>query len=317
MRRWLFVLAAACVVWPGVQASGDRVLAATLGDTPTVPQTDLTPEGQPGALILAHGGSARWNEQVTQGVAQAALSLPTEVAFGMGMHADEVERIQRAIERLEAQGISRIVAVPLLVSSHSSVSRQLTYLLGLRQRGTWEGDIRPVRVRVPVVMTHALDDHPLVAEVLLDRAMALSDAPSQETVILVAHGPVADEDDLRWLAVMDRLAERVRVLGGFREVISTTLRDDAPEPVRQAATERLRSLVREHSADGQALVVPLLVATGGIEQELLRRLAGLEFVYAGEALLPHPKMAQWISSTVREATDRPSLAGEADPADSQ
>ena len=53
---------------------------------------------------------------------------PTEVAFGMASRP----AIQTAVDRLVERGASSIVAVPLFVSSHSSVITSTEYLLGLR-----------------------------------------------------------------------------------------------------------------------------------------------------------------------------------------
>ena len=53
---------------------------------------------------------------------------PTEVAFGMASRAT----IQAAVDKLIARGVTKIVAVPLFVSSHSSVITSTEFLLGLR-----------------------------------------------------------------------------------------------------------------------------------------------------------------------------------------
>src|SRR3990167_6710262 len=80
-----------------------------------------------GILLLAHGGSGPWNERVLAVATVVNQTYPTEVAFGMASRAS----IQTAVDRLAARGASRIVAVPLFVSSHSSVITSTEYLLGL------------------------------------------------------------------------------------------------------------------------------------------------------------------------------------------
>src|SRR5262245_21431014 len=84
--------------------------------------------GQTGILLLAHGGSAEWNAQVTTLAAQVDVTKPTEVAFGMAARAT----IQAAVDRLRERGVTEIVAVPLFVSSWSSVITSSEYLLGQR-----------------------------------------------------------------------------------------------------------------------------------------------------------------------------------------
>lgn len=252
-----------------------------------------------GALVIAHGGNNRWNGLVRKAVAQARLDVPVQVAFGMGMHQAEGRAFQDAVNRLQRKGIERLVVVPLLVSSHSEVFRQYAYLFKVQAVGEWN-EVAPLQVKVPVVMGRALDDDALVAEILLERAAHLSRTPSEETVILVGHGPVSEEEASRWLEAMGRLGEEVKRRGGFDSVLSALLRDDAPAPIKEEASRHLREAVRQAGERSRALVVPLLIASGGIEQKIPKLLSGLPYAYDGEALLPHPKLSQWIARQVEE-----------------
>ena len=81
-----------------------------------------------GVLLLAHGGQPQWNERVLDVARRVDDAKPTEVAFGMATRAN----IQAAIDKLVARGVTEIVAVPLFVSSHSSVITSTEFLLGLR-----------------------------------------------------------------------------------------------------------------------------------------------------------------------------------------
>src|SRR5688500_11214861 len=84
--------------------------------------------GATGILMLAHGGSAERNSHVTALAAEVDRTAPTEVAFGMATRST----IQAGIDRLVARGVTEIVAVPLFVSSWSSIITSTEYLLGLR-----------------------------------------------------------------------------------------------------------------------------------------------------------------------------------------
>ena len=81
-----------------------------------------------GILLLAHGGSTAWNNRVIELARTIDRTKPVEVAFGMATRRN----IQVAVDRLAARGVSEIVAVPLFVSSWSSVVTSTEYLLGLR-----------------------------------------------------------------------------------------------------------------------------------------------------------------------------------------
>lgn len=247
-----------------------------------------------GVLILAHGGSNRWNSMVHKAVRQADLEPPTELALGMGMHGEEIRAFQQAVDRLERKGVSRIAVVPLLVSSHSEVYRQFEYLFGIRQTAEWP-EVDPLRLEVPVVMGRGIDDHPLVGDVALERAKDLSRRPEEETVILAAHGPNDETDNQRWLANLRAAAQFVKERGAFRDVLTVTLRDDAPKAVKDQADQQFRDVVRAGDEQGRVLIVPVLIARGGIERKIPKVLAGLSYAFSGDTLLPDKRVVQWIA----------------------
>ena len=236
-----------------------------------------------GILLLAHGGSGDWNREVLALADRIDSSRPVEVAFGMA----NKRTIQDAVDRLTERGVSGIVAVPLFISSHSSVLRATEYLLGSRDEAPPElqafarmgarrdsghadadadADADPsfdrttrVETAVPISVTTALDGHSLVAEILISRALDVSRTPEEEIVVLVAHGPSSAEDNDLWLDNMGRLAERMRTRTRFSRIQYLTVRDDAPDPVQSQATTELRAVVEGAVQDGNSvLVVPLL-----------------------------------------------------------
>ena len=156
----------------------------------------------------------------------------------------------------------------------------------------------PVKSKVPVKMTSPLNAHPLVADILLSRALSISKRPENETVIIVAHGPVADETNKLWLADMRQLSKQIEPKSNFKRIEYLTVRDDAPEPIRSKATEDLRRVV-QYAIDenSSVLIVPLLLSYGGIEQGIKNRLEGLNYTISPQALLPDERITQWILSS--------------------
>jgi sirohydrochlorin ferrochelatase len=294
------------------------LLLACLGIGPAAQQPATK-----GVLLLAHGGQPQWNARVAAVAETVDRSLPTEVAFGMATRAT----IQAAIDRLAARGVTEIVAVPLFVSSHSSVITATEYLLGLRpeapedlaifakmnhashgaaaavhaSRGRPDADpASPVDTTLPIRMTDALNRHPLIGAIVADRARSISAMPQQEAVILVAHGPVPDEDNRRWLADMAVLAESIRTSAPYAAVDHLTLRDDAEPAMRAAATRELRDRVQVQLAHGRrVLIVPHLMSFGGIEQSLRTRLDGLDYTMTAQALMPDDRIVQWVVASAR------------------
>lgn len=276
-----------------------------------------------GVLLLAHGGKAAWNEEVNRLASQVNEKRPVEVAFGMA----NKRNIQSAIDRLLARGVGEIVAVPLFVSSHSSLITSTEYLLGLRRQAPPELAIyarmdhgqgnnhvsnardasldatTPVESPVPVRMADALNHHPIVADILLSRARSISQKPDEEVVVVVAHGPVADEENAKWLSDMKALVEMIKGSSRFKRIEYLTVRDDAPEPIRSQAAGELRGVVERATAEGsRVLIVPLLLAYGGIEEGIKKRLEGLEYTMCRQALLPDERLARWVLLAARPVT---------------
>lgn len=288
--------------------------------------------GKPGVLILAHGGSANWNSEVNKLAQATDKTYPTEVAFGMATKGN----IEGAIHRLVSRGVSKIIAVPLFISPHSSVVTSTQYLLGqipdapadlalfARMSHSHGGGehaahssdpTKPVELTVPVRMTAALGRHPLVAQILLARAQSISRKPATETVVLVAHGPVSDEENKKWLSDMASLAAQMKRKGRFRDIRFMTVRDDAPAPIRDQATAELRQLITGIKAKNRsALVVPLLMSFGGIERGIKKRLEGLDYVLPNQALLPDERLTEWVLVSVRESLRKANSARKARPA---
>lgn len=279
-----------------------------------------------GVLLLAHGGQPQWNDRVADVAARVDVQHPTEVALGMATRAN----IQSAVDRLTSRGVTDIVAVPLFVSSHSSVITSTEFLLGLRQEAPADlakfakmnhgppgaaadehaahaaDPASPIKTAASIRMTPAFDRHAIIGAILADRARAISTSPAGEAVILVAHGPVPDDDNRKWLDDMAVLSEHVRQAAPFASVHYLTLRDDAGPAVREAATRELRDKVEGERGRGRrVLIVPHLLSFGGIEKGLLKRLEGLEYTMTTQALIPDHRVVAWVLASARSAATKP------------
>ena len=279
-----------------------------------------------GVLLLAHGGSKDWNEKVRSVAAEVDKEMPTEIGFGMA----ERSALQEGIDKLTARGVKRIVAVPLFVSSHSSVIESTKYLLGLRadapkeladfamghemtgMNGHTASDTGvkkevaqpvPVKCSVPLQMAPALDRHPIAAKILSDRAAAIAKEPARDVVILVAHEPNDDQENAQWVADMAALASLMAVRSSYARIEYLTVRDDADAPVREQAKAELRKRAQAANDAGyHVLVVPLLLSYGGIEDGVRQRLDGIEHTFALQGLLPDERIAQWVRESARAMT---------------
>jgi sirohydrochlorin cobaltochelatase len=320
------------------------------------------PPEKVGVLVLAHGGSESWNQLVIDAARTAGKQYPVEVAFGMALP----RTIQEGIDKLEGQGVNKIVVVPLFVSSYSFIIRQTEYLLGKRevladppmvmdhspgaQPGSAHGSstsagshsshsaapadgghgshgdassttahtshsshgesapttLERLNFKSEIIMTQALDDNSIVADILFDRIKELSSKPTNETVIIVGHGPNPEEDNKNWVKSMESLAAQVqekqkKAGASSRLILSVTVRDDADKEIYDQAKEHLRGLVRQAGKQGDVIVVPLLLSKGGVEQGIVKRLDGLTYKWSGNTLLPDPQISKFIEVSVSGA----------------
>ena len=272
-----------------------------------------------GVLVLAHGihsmhgergmhlmheerGSEilpLWNASVLEVVKPLTDKYPLEVAFGMA----DPDTIKEAVHELEEKGVSEVIVVPLFISSHSPIIGNSRYILGLQEKlpeTTTVESLPRIESKIEFHMTGALDDSILVAEILLERAMELSTNPAKETVILVGHGPNDEKENRLWLADMEKLAYYVREKGYFKEVKVATWRSDAPKEIKERAIYELRSMIEMSGKDGKVIVVPHLLAMGGVESEIVEALKGLSYVFNGKTLLPHSNITRWVEMQVEE-----------------
>lgn len=286
-----------------------------------------------GILIMAHGGGTTWNNLVKEAAQPLTNNYPVEFAWGMANFVS----LQKAVKNLEAQNINRIIVVPLFISKHSPIIRQAEFLMGLRDEladqpmpvmhysdefvemtGVEINDshlmhnmlfpptLNPIKLKTPVQFTEALDDHPVVADILHDRILSLSESPANETIILAAHGPNGEEDNTGWVQSLESLSAQVQEKQKengekqFRHIISLTVRDDAPEAIHEQAKQHLRASVRQGNISGETIVIPVFLSPGGREKSIAQRLEGLNFKWNGETLLPDGRLSDFLMNSVSE-----------------
>ncbi len=293
-----------------ITLAGAPLAAQSIEGTATrAAASSAAPEARIGTILIAHGAGAEWNAQVESIAHTAKTGGPLEVAYLMG-DAAKSHRFQDKVEALADSGVSQIVVVPLLVSSHSGHYEQIRYLAGetdslsemMLHHLHMSGIERP-RTQLPIHVARALDDAPEMARVLSRRALALARDPAKQALFLVGHGPNSAEDNALWMRNLRAVADSVRATTRFRDVRVGLVRDDAPAEVRAEAVRGVRELIGlQNQLTGEpVVVVPVLISKGRVSREkFMADLAGLDVVYTGEPLLPSPELAKWIESRVQE-----------------
>lgn len=257
---------------------------------PPVVVSDAAPQaGGHGVLIMAHGGGEAWNETVIEAAAAARHEGPVVVAFGMAHPVS----MQRGVDTLDELGAERVSVVRLFVSGES-FRADTRYLLGLSDEGP---ELPWVKTPLDHDLTIATHEHglmgsPEVSQILLTRALDLSEEPADESVLLIAHGMGDEAENDRVLDNMRLAAGRIAEKG-FAEVEVAALREDWQE-ARVTAEAAIRSFVESRAAAGRrVLVLPYRLSGFGPYAKVLE---GLDYL-AGDGLLPHDAISRWIERT--------------------
>lgn len=264
-----------------------------------------------GVILVPHGSDYNWNERMREGVAPITEEYNVEESFSM---VDPVV-IERAVRQLEDEG-ARAAVVVRIFSLEANFKSKAEYVLGLRpEHEGGMGGRFPTRIEshLRFATLGGLEAHPLFARALLDRAQALSTDPSNETVILLAHGTGSDARNEHWMNNLATIADTMRARGGdvFRDINYHTWREDWPEKRKQTIPE-IRQMVDDAAAgDGTAIVIPARTTAQGRAEQYL---GDLDYRY-GTGFAPHPLFVEWlrdqIEQGIRTLNRRPETVGTA------
>lgn len=254
-----------------------------------------------GVVVVAHGvARGNWNQAVTERLAQVKLPWPVEVAF---LASPDGTTIQRSFDKLAETGVRRALVIPMLVSSHSSHVDEIRYYVGLGAKPAGEPiSTPPVKTKLAVRMVGGIDYHPLVSAELCTRAKSLGQEPGKATVLIVGHGPNEEDNNQKWLETFGLYSQDLRATCGFAASAGFTLRDDAPEEIRNGATQALRDAVTKASDNGgHAIILPFLIGSGGVMNHIDERMKGLDYKMFRRGLIDGDVLVQWLIATASSA----------------
>ncbi|WP_339158563.1 CbiX/SirB N-terminal domain-containing protein [Paenibacillus sp. FSL W8-0186] len=242
---------------------------------------------RPGVLVISHGSpDGHWVKLVDEAIAavKAGLpgGLPVEASF---LEIVDGRLIQDGIDRLELEGVTDMIVIPLFMSSGSTHVDEIAYALGVKDTPEKETDLEHFRLSARVFFGEPVDDHPLVAQMIWDKVKPLSREPEREALLLVGHGSRHDGFRQRWEQGISSLATRVKVISGLAETDFALLNPDSVHKKVSYWQER----------GYEVAIAPLFLSAGYFtKKEIPSRLEGLTYRYSGEALLPHPLLPHWM-----------------------
>lgn len=277
-----------------------------------------------GLLLLAYEAGSTWKKEL------AALRgrLKNMAVESVGGASDPVA-LQKAVEKLERQRPGKIVAVSLEPLSESPMVEQTRFLLGVREqpaedrpdadsermeggrksslvldpaRAKW---LKRVKSSTPIVLAPTIDQSPVLAAILADRARKLSRDPRRDSVLLVGQGPRSDKALKSWQAAADAVAEQVRAKGGFARGAAVHVRDGVRAGQRDRDRETLKAKLSELAVQGGIVAVPLAPDGRRLERMLRAGAGSVAFRWDGQGVLGDVRLLDWIKSASAGAAKLP------------
>lgn len=285
------------------------VVAAALAAGPAAAQSGRAETAPYGVLLLAYDAGREWRKELGS-LRAAAGGRPVESVWD----AESPAAVQRAVDRLAAQRVSKIVGVPLETvgaSARVALSRWMFGAAGEPARdapGRAAGVAAPSVSRlkrlqspVPLILAPAMDASPLLVDILADRARALARDPSKESLVLAGIAPLADEPRAAWKAAADGLAAKVAAKAGFRRGAAAALRDGARHEQRERDRAELRETLRELGREGRVAVVPLSPEPERVDALLKRDLGFTAYRWDGRGIRGDRRLGEWIKTAAEQA----------------
>lgn len=256
-----------------------------------------------GVVIMPHGATKPYNDAIEKTIQPLKKKYQVEMAYGMG---DSIS-LQNAVSNLEGKGIKRIVFVRMYPSS-DQFKEKTDYILGLDSRvpEQWDGLI-PSQVRTSAIINTfgGYEEDSLIAGIFLDRIKEVSKNPTEETIILLAHGGKNEQAEKLRNEKMDSHISWIQKQSNppFKKIIGMTLREDWPDK-RAKALKEIKKVVKEGNSSGKVIIISNRLYGSGPYNHFLK---GLEFEMNSKGLAPHPNLTKWIEKGIEIAVNKETL----------
>jgi sirohydrochlorin ferrochelatase len=261
-----------------------------------------------GVVVISHGAPIpQWNETVMSMISTVKSPYPVEPAF---LDFDKERTLTKAAKRLEDKGVNEILIVHVSTSSYSSHHEEVRYLAGLRKDLGVYAEIaeQPLQGTARFAVSPCMDDHPLIVEIVKDFARELSQAPTQESLMLVGHGPVEEVENIMWVRQLEKIGQEIQKTMPYREVACMTLRSDSADLIREQAHEDVRKTALRLSAQGRVIVVICGLGIKMLQFELQHLLKGIPSVAINQkGFINHPNTKKWIEATIQKGMQQPEV----------
>lgn len=274
-----------------------------------------------GVLIVAHGSkSSQWTgmvKAVADEVREPILNGTAVSDVRLAFIEESKPNIASQLRAFDEAGYDEVIVVPLFIAVESTkMNKYLQYLVGVRSDAGQmkqlekEGyEIYYPRARISV--TPALNEGSVLKKNVLRRAKALQGEDSGDDIglLLVGYGDQAYGQQMQ--EIMEGIGRYVKIKSDIDSVgyaFAGELVDYSGEPIVEAINELLK-------LDEKVLIVPVLLAVDPMLQINTIQAAvnavptASRLRYKPDAVLPDPKVNEYVINLVKEGVARINEAG--------
>ncbi|MEA1985601.1 MAG: sirohydrochlorin nickelochelatase [Euryarchaeota archaeon] len=122
-----------------------------------------------GILTIGHGSRLPFNKEVVTSIANSIAEKHTDMVIRAGFMENCGPSVDEALMAFEGTGVTKIAAVPVFLASGVHITEDIPEILKLDPE-TNEGSIELDGKQVPIVYGKPLGDHPLLADLVFNRA---------------------------------------------------------------------------------------------------------------------------------------------------
>lgn len=247
-----------------------------------------------GFLIIATDRGYLGNREIKEVYAAFAKDYRARLVFiSLAEDYEEAmrQKLKTALAELRAQGAGSIVVLPFVLSDADPYLKRAKALLG------------SLRERLPFTPAMAADY--LTAQVLEDRARAISKDPVKERLVVVGFGSTDAREAAAIRQDLERLAQETSGRRAFKETaIALFFHPAAADEVLQASNRQATEIIRAAGSDKslRAVVIPFYLgpkhtASMQLGRRIESLLPDLNAAYEGLEILPHPNALLWLKKT--------------------
>lgn len=264
-----------------------------------------------GILVISHGYyRSSWNDLVREMMLKVNSPYPVRLAF---MDFVSGQDIKEAVKSLKQEGVDKIRVIPFLFCSYSSHIMQILDIFSIKHKYQSPVDnvnegIAPINnIALPVEITSALDFHPLLGEVMLERLRELTVSPKNEVLVIFIHGSSYKEirEHKKEEEIISRYIGYFKKHNyGFSEFITVwgshspqwdSLQEIIEKKINAGKTVNILPFLISHYEEVDGVIkkcVEFACKNTGKDTSYVR--------YRGKGVLPHINCSRWLEEQIDE-----------------